>query len=262
VDEGQGQPLVFIHGLGSNLKGWQKTIDGLRGRYRCLALDLPGYGNSSQGPHPFGMSFFAQAILDFIEKLKLEKVVLVGHSMGGQVAMQTVLRSSKNIEKLVLLAPAGFETFSEKEKNFLATMFTPGLIKALPVSQIVRNFKMNFVNMPDDARFMIDDRMALRETRAFDYYSRMIPQCLLGMLKEPVYELLPQILLPTLILFGMEDRLIPSRLVHPLMSTKQVAKRGHQRIPFSELKMVKKAGHFLQWEQAEIVNGHIQTLLT
>ena len=261
VDEGEGQPLLFIHGLGSNLKGWRKTIDGLKQHFRCLAIDLPGYGNSSQGQYSFDMSFFAGAVQDFIKALGLERVVLVGHSMGGQVAMQAVLQNNQRVEKLVLLAPAGFETFNEKEKQFFTTIWTPQLLKAMPVAQIIRNFELNFERMPDDSRFMIEDRLALRRTRAFDDYCHMIPQCLLGMLNEPVYERLPYLLLPTLILYGEKDQLIPNRLVHPSISTKQVAEEGHRRIPFSQLKMIKRAGHFLQWERAREVNAAILSFL-
>ncbi|MEO1262151.1 MAG: alpha/beta fold hydrolase [Bacteroidota bacterium] len=261
VDEGEGQPLLFIHGLGSNLKGWQKTIDGLRQHFRCLAIDLPGYGNSSQGKYPFDMSFFAGVVRDFIAALGLRKVVLVGHSMGGQIAMQTVLQNAKSIEKLVLLAPAGFETFDEKEKRFFATVWTPQLLKAMPVAQIVRNFELNFHDMPDDSRFMIADRLALRQTKAFDHFCRMVPKCLMGMLNEPVYGRLHYILQPTLILYGENDQLIPSQLVHPLMTTRQVAEKGYRRLPASHLEMVKDAGHFLQWERAKEVNAAIFSFL-
>lgn len=261
VDEGQGRPLLFIHGLGSNLKGWWKNIEGLKSRFRCIALDLPGYGKSSKGDFPFSMTFFAESIREFIEKMGLENVVLVGHSMGGQVAMHTVLRSEKNIEKLVLLAPAGFETFIRAERQFFAKLYTPSLLKSISVAQIARNFEINFHRMPADARFMIDDRLSMRKTEEFDHFCRMVSKCLLAMLDESVFDFLPRIQSPTLVLFGKRDFLIPNRMVHPLMSTEQVAKKGSKRIRGSQLRLIEKAGHFLQWERAERVNEEIREFL-
>ena len=259
VDEGQGKcTLLFIHGLGSNLKAWQKTIDSLRAEYRCIALDLPGYGKSAGGDFAYDMQFFAAAVDAFIKKMRLKNVVLVGHSMGGQVALHTVLNKNKNVEKLILLAPAGFETFSDAEKQWFRTIYTPAFLKATPEAQIIKNFELNFHQMPADARFMIDDRLAMRDSAAdYEQYCAMIPKCVLGMLEQPVFERLPEIALPTLVLFGENDALIPNRILHPKLTTLEVAQGGQGRIPGSTLRMIPEAGHFLQWEQAGVVNSVI-----
>jgi pimeloyl-ACP methyl ester carboxylesterase len=262
TDRGAGAvTLLFIHGLGSYLRAWDQNIDQLHKEYRCIAVDLPGYGKSSSGEYAYDMNFFAGAIRQFIDHLQLEKVVLIGHSMGGQIAMQTVLNDSSDIEKLVLLAPAGFETFSEKDRNWLLSVYTPALIKASPEEQIVKNFEINFYKMPDNARFMIEDRLRLRKTAAYDRYCAMLPQCVAGMLNEAVFDQLSTIKLPTLIIYGQEDLLIPNRLLHPDLDTGKVAISGHRAFPNSTLLLLPKAGHFVQWEQADRVNEAIADLL-
>lgn len=262
IDEGKGsRTLLFIHGLGSNLKAWQKNIDFLKKDYRCIALDLPGYGKSSKGEYPFDMTFFAKTVRDLIEKLALTKVVLVGHSMGGQIALHTLLNQEEKIEKLILIAPAGFETFTEEEKAWFQSVFTAAVVKATPEAQIVKNFHLNFHTFPDDAQFMIDDRLLLRKTAAYEPYCKMIPQCVKGMLNEPVFDRLSEITLPTLILFGENDLLIPNKFLHAALTVAQVATSGHERIPDSELKMIPRAGHFVQWEQAEQVNEMVLKFL-
>lgn len=258
IDEGAGPfTLVFVHGLGSYLRAWDQNIEVLRRDFRCIALDLPGYGKSSKGAYEYDMSFFAGAVRQLIDHLELENVILVGHSMGGQIAMHTVLHDPRKIEKLVLLAPAGFEAFSEKESNWLQSVYTSGLIKATPTDQIVKNFELNFYDMPENARFMIDDRMYMRETVEYDRYCEMIPKCVAGMLNEPVVDRLADIALPTLIFFGSADQLIPNRLLHKDLDPGQVAESGHRALPDSKLQMVPEAGHFVQWEQAEWVNREI-----
>ncbi len=260
VDEGQGETtLLFVHGLGSYLKAWTKNIDLLRADYRCIALDLPGYGKSGKGDYAYSMTFFADAIQDFIRKMELKNVILVGHSMGGQISMHLALRDISELQKLILIAPAGFETFTEGERQWFKNIYNAAFIKATPVDQIRRNFEVNFHAMPEDAAFMIEDRLYMRETIEYDAYCEMIPQCVQGMLQEPVFEQLTGIKLPTLILYGANDLLIPNKLLHPAQTTAQVAESGHERIPNSALQLLDACGHFVQWECAARVNEAIRT---
>ncbi len=252
VDEGSGdRTLLFLHGLGSNLQAWQKNIDMLDEEYRCIALDFPGYGKSSKAAYPFGMQFFAETVQAFMDSLDLQQVVLVGHSMGGQVAMHTVLANTDRIDQLILIAPAGFETFTEQERQWFKAIYTADLIRSTTEEQIVRNFQLNFHDMPTDAQFMIDDRMLMRESSEYDYYCEMIPQCVLGMLQEPVYERLPEISVPTLVIYGKNDALIPNKLMHPDLSIEALVNEAGSRIPNARLYLVAEAGHFVQWEQAD-----------
>lgn len=258
-EEGAGETaLIFLHGLGSNHKAWQKNTGILSQHFRCLAIDLPGYGASDKGDFPFDMTFFAQTVRAFADAMQLEKVILVGHSMGSQVAMHCVLQDSSRWEKLVLLAPAGFETFTEQERAWFQMVYTSTVLKATTPEQIRKNFEINFFLFPADAEFMIADRLALRETPAYDGYCTMIPKCVMGMLREPVFDRLPEIQIPTLVLYGEKDYLIPNQLLHKGQTTEQIASSGQSRIPNSSLKMLPQCGHFLQWEASSAVN---QTIL-
>lgn len=262
VEEGKGEEtLVFIHGLGSNLKSWKKNIDNLAEAYRCIALDLPGYGQSSKGGYTYDMSFFANTLSLFIQELKLKKVTLVGHSMGGQVAIHTVLDAPSQIDQLILIAPAGFEQFTESERQWFKTFYTPSFIKSASEAQIIKNFQINFYDMPDDARFMIDDRLYMRQMIEYDHYTEMVPQCVQGMLNQPVFDQLNQLSLPTLIIYGEADQLIPNTFLHPTLTTEAVARSGAEQIPNSQLAFISEAGHFVQWEQYKPVNTIIRRFL-
>jgi len=262
IDEGESKcTLLFLHGLGSYLKAWTKNIEVLKEDYRCIALDLPGYGKSSKKNEVSDMTFFAETVRSFMNELKLKKVILVGHSMGGQVAMHTVLNDDQNIKKLILIAPAGFETFTEKESVWLQSVYNAELIKATTEEQIAKNFEINFFKMPDDARFMIDDRLHMRQTMEYDDYCEMVPKCVKGMLDEPVFECLSNIKIPVLVVYGENDYLIPNKYLHPSLTPIEVAESGQKRIPKSRLKMIPRAGHFVQWEQSEEVNNVILKFL-
>lgn len=257
VDEGQGPVLLFIHGLGSNLQAWYKNLDSLQLTHRCIALDLPGYGKSDDGEYPYSMDFFAETITAFVAQLELKEVTLVGHSMGGQIAMHTVLKNTEEITRLVLVAPAGFETFTPEQQQWFATFVTPAVVKATPDAQIVRNFEMNFFDMPEGARFMIANRMELKASPAYEAYCEMIPQCVNAMLMEPVFDRLSEIQLPTLVVFGENDGLIPNKFLHPGLSVREVAQAGVDEIPQGQLAILPSAGHFVQWEQAAELNSLI-----
>ncbi len=259
IDEGAGpQTLVFLHGLGSYLKGWTKNVAELSRDFRCIALDFPGYGKSSKGNLPYSMTFFARIVRDFIRQLNLQNVVLIGHSMGGQVAATFAVRYPDEVQKLVLIAPAGFETFTETDRVWIRSVYSPTLLKAMPADQIRRNFEINFSRFPDDAGFMVDDRMMMQGTKAYEQYCEMIPRCVNSMIDEPVFDLLPLIQAPSLVLFGENDMLIPNKLLHPGSNPVSIAEAGSRQIPGARLELLRPCGHFAQWECAGAVNRSIR----
>ena len=184
--------------------------------------------------------------------------------MGGQIAQTIAIRKQVELEKLVLVAPAGFEAFTEQDRAWFSQIATAAMVKATPNEMIQQNFNINFSNnqLPEDAAFMFNDRLRLKQNMAhFDRYCEMIPKCIQGMLEAPVFEQLPKINIPTLVFFGQEDYLIPNRILHPGLSPQAVAEAGTKLIPNSELKMLSPCGHFVQWECADEVNKAISEFL-
>lgn len=261
VDEGAGdQTIIFIHGLGSYLKAWEKNIAGLKDYYRCIAIDLPGYGMSGKKPHSGQMRFYAEVIKNLMDELQLENVVLAGHSMGGQIAMMAAINYPDAIIKLILAAPAGFEEFHEGQKQWFREVMTLDAVVKTPIDQIQTNLAYNFYNMPADAGFMITDRIAMRSADDFEHYCYAVVQSVNGMVDEPVIELLHTIEHPVLILFGEFDNLIPNRFLNP-GRTVDIARKGHEKLPNSKLVMIPKCGHFLQFEKYEVFNKEVVDFL-
>lgn len=257
-----GDVIIFIHGLGSNMKAWNKNIPYFANNYRCLTIDLPGYGKSSFGDYDYSMNFYAQTIAEFIEKLGFNKVHVAGHSMGGQIAITLALARPDLVQSLILIAPAGIETFSDQGKSWLMTIFNYQILKSLSDQQIIKNFEINFFQMPEDARFMIEDRFALKNTPAYDDYCKMIPKCITAMLDGPVFHRLGEIDKPTIVLYGNNDALIPNNFLHPHLSTSDIGNMAKNAFKNCELHMIDHAGHFLQWEKASQVNEIIKDFLT
>lgn len=257
VDEGSGpHTIIFIHGLGSYLPAWKKNVAGLSKHYRCIAIDLPGYGKSSKDAHSGQMTYYASVINAFAQELNLGKVTLAGHSMGGQISMVTSLYYPERVEKLILAAPAGFESFTEGQKEWFRKVMTVRGVANTSVEDIISNLAYNFYRLPKDAQFMITDRIAMRSASDFEAYCYAVVQSVKGMVDQPMAAQLEKIKHPTLIIFGKYDNLIPNRFLNP-GTTEKIARIGAEKIPDNKLVMVPKAGHFVQFEKADVFNQEV-----
>ncbi len=261
VDEGKGkETILMIHGLGSYLPAWKKNISELSKYYRVIAVDLPGYGKSSKLPHSGLMSFYAGVIAEFIQKLDLGPVNLAGHSMGGQISMVLALEKPELVKRLILVDPAGFEAFTAGQRNWFKDVMTPNLVRLTTVDAIETNLASNFYRMPDDARFMIEDRIAMRDASDFEAYCLAVARSVHGMVEEPVLEKLTRIKMPTLIFFGENDMLIPNRYLNPGFTSK-IANTGAGLIKGSKLVMVPKCGHFMMFEKPDVFNTETRSFI-
>jgi pimeloyl-ACP methyl ester carboxylesterase len=255
-------PLLFIHGLGSYMRGWDKNFDVLSASRPCFRIDLLGYGKSSKADYESGMAFYAHSIKQFCDKLKLKKVILVGHSMGGQISITTALLYPELVEKLILIDPAGFETFNEASKQAMKNVTTAALIQTTPDDRIRQNFAINFhKGLPDDAQFMVNDRFSMKHSPEFATYCQIVARNVHQMLNEPVFPKLKNIQQATLVFFGEKEALIPNRYLNPSLNTEGVAQTATKEIPKAELVMLPDAGHFAMWEQADLVNQKILLFL-
>lgn len=253
--------LLFIHGLSSNLEAWSNNISRLQENYTCYALDLPGFGKSSKVDAPYTPSFYAKVVRRFMENQKLDHVILVGHSMGGQAALKFTELYPELVEKLILIAPAGIETFSGQEAQFLKNAFTEDFVKSTSEAQIEKNYALNFYKAPKEVEIMIEDRKNIREASDFYQHVQAIVLSVHGMLDEPVFDDLKAISKPTLVIFGSKDYLIPNKYLHPNSTTKEIGQLAIENIKEAQLEMVDDAGHFVQFEKSEEVNTLINSFL-
>lgn len=102
--DGDGKPIVLIHGAWSNHSWWRPIIDLLSKRYMTVAVDVRGHGNSTKLEKPFSVEGFAEDLHFMLEELGFVEVVLMGHSMGGMISMQYALDHPERVRGLVLVA--------------------------------------------------------------------------------------------------------------------------------------------------------------
>jgi pimeloyl-ACP methyl ester carboxylesterase len=107
VEAGDGPPMLAVHGLGATKGSFLPSVVALSDRFRVIALDLPGFGDSDK---PIGASydpeFFAAACGDLLDALDLPHVHLLGNSLGGRIALEIALRHPDRVDRIALLAPS------------------------------------------------------------------------------------------------------------------------------------------------------------
>jgi pimeloyl-ACP methyl ester carboxylesterase len=180
--------------------------------------------------------------------------------MGGQIAITTRLLYPDVVQGLILVAPAGFEYFHKGQRQWFRDVMPLDAVKKTTAEAIQNNLASNFYRLPEDADFMITDRMAMRAATDFDAYCYAVSQSVKGMADGPVLNYLQDIKVPTLIFFGEKDNLIPNRFLNP-GRTVDVAKVGAEKIAGSKLVMVPKCGHFLMFEKYDVFNREVKDFL-
>ncbi len=252
VDVGTGpQTLILIHGLASNLGFWRYNIPALAEHYRVIAIDLPGYGRSEKSAeYDYSLSFQAATIRDLIDELGLEHVTLVGQSMGGQIAMITALQYPEAVDRLVLVDPAGIESFLPGEGKWLRGVYSIEAIRKTPEDAIRRNLALNFNDWHDRLEWMVEERVRLAKTDEFDLFADAVVKSVGAMLDEPTTPYLDRIEQPTLIVYGEDDGLIPNPYLHPGFP-ERVFEEGAERIPNATLEEIDDAGHLSMIERPE-----------
>lgn len=97
---------VFLHYFGGSANTWQPVIDVLEDHYRCIAVDMLGFGQSPAPQKPSTIADHCEAVLQVLEPLNLKRIILVGHSMGGKVALAIAARQVVGLQKIMLVAPS------------------------------------------------------------------------------------------------------------------------------------------------------------
>ena len=261
IDEGRGErTLILVHGLASNAGFWRYNIADLAKDYRVIAVDLPGYGRSSKGDYPYGMQFYADQILALMNELEIEKAVLTGHSMGGQIGITFALAYPDRIDALVLAAPAGIEPFDRGAGDWLKSVITINGVMSTPEDAIRRNLSGNFYRFSSKWEWMVEERTRMAKAAEMREFAYTVTRSVDAMLDEPTTDLLPDLRVPVLIVHGRYDGLIPNPYLNPGRPA-DVFRAGQQAIAGSVLVEIDKAGHMLQIEQPEAFNQAIRNYL-
>ena len=229
-------PVILIHGAGGTHLSWPAEIRRLPNQ-RILAVDLPGHGKST-GLGKQSIQDYTRSLLDFMDALKLPRAVLVGHSMGGAIALDTALRFPDRVVGLGLIATNARLRVAQSILDFLA--HPTGSRQAI---QAIVDWSHG--PQASESLKLISSRQ-LMNTRPTVLAGDMVACNEFNLIR-----FLPDIEKPTLIVCGTEDRMTPLRFSQAMAV----------QIPNAALQTVENAGHMVMLEEPRRVAGILTVFL-
>ncbi len=223
---GTGEPLVLIHGLGGSRGWWVRNVGVLCEHFTVYNLDLPGFGQMRRHPTPFSVLHAVTWLEAFLDTMRLERVSLVGHSMGGLISAIFAAERPERLDRLVLAAPA-IQLPSRRVMGYVRPLLRETL-------QLERSFW----------RILLWDGL-----RAGFPTTLRAARDLLGYVLQ---DELSRIEAPALLIWGERDPLVPPEIGSDLQ----------QKIRDSRLCVLKDAGHVLMYDHADDFNKAVLEFLT
>lgn len=219
TEAGSGELIVLVHGLGTDASAWDRVVPALAEKHRVITVDLPGYSLRSVVDRVPHVTELADGLDARLAELGITSAVFVGHSFGGAVSLLTAQRHPARCAGLVLVAPGGFGTDLNPLIPLIGTRFGPRLMRSLYGPRASRAIARVAARVEGrsgrDSRVRIAELMEtydrLRTEGARDQFRTSVQQSLALNSEADRAELTkidPSI--PILILWGREDRVLPS----------------------------------------------------
>jgi pimeloyl-ACP methyl ester carboxylesterase len=221
---GQGFPILILHGWGGSSDSWLKISEIFSQDFKIICPDLPGFGKSQKPPRIWGNEDYCDFVFKFANELKIEKFYLIGHSFGGGLAAKFVVKYPEKVRALILCDAAIFR----KKRRW-------------SLRQLIAHFlaKLNFIlGIPFFEKYVypIARKIVYKIAGVYDYYvikDGIMKKTFGKVVNEDLSYLLPQIKLPTLIVWGEKDSKV-------LLEDAFLIQKS---IPNSKLEIIKKIGH-------------------
>jgi pimeloyl-ACP methyl ester carboxylesterase len=242
-DEGVGEVLLLIHGMGGSSKTWSAVIPMLAMKYRVIAPDLLGHGQSDKPRGDYSVGAFAVLLRDLLDALDIPQVTIIGHSLGGGIAMQFAHQHRQYCKRIVLISSGGFGGDVGRALRLLSL---PGSELVLPViasrPAVLAGNALRAL-MGSSNRFQASPSLSNRDNRqAFLRTLRSVVD-FRGQAVSALNRLCSNAVLPALIISGDQDRVIPV----------EHARAAHRTMPNSRLNIIPGVHHHPPTERPETV---------
>lgn len=243
LDSGSGPAVLFVHGLLGSHRNWAHLIDRLDDTHRVIVPDLFGHGASAKPVGDYSLGAHAGTLRDLLDRLGVERVTLVGHSLGGGISLEFCYLFPERVERLVLVGSGGL---GREVSPLLRSATLPGAEWVLPV--IASGWLLNRVHSVGRALSKAgwrpgSDLTAIWQgfTSLGDADSRRAFLATTRAVVDPggqsvsARDFLPDVIgMPTLVVWGTRDRMIPA----------WHATTAHSAIPGCRVELFEGAGHF------------------
>lgn len=248
-DMPNGKTIMLFHGKNFNGYYWHGVIDFLKNNgYRVIVPDQIGWGKSSIADIHYSFHFLAENNLKLLDALKIDKVNILGHSMGGMLAARFTLMYPGRVEKLILENPIGLEDY----KTFVPYTSFPELVQTelAATYESIKKYQMTYYPewKPEYEQYAIAQAEPLHKSNYEDaaYVNALTYQMIY---EQPVVYELQNIKVPTLLIIGLEDRTvvgknkIPKEMQSQYGNYPELGKKTQALIPNSQLLEFPGIGH-------------------
>jgi 3-oxoadipate enol-lactonase len=248
IEEGDGEPVVLIHGLAGDHTAWLPQVAALKDRYRVIAFDNPGSGDSSLVSEPAGTADLADATLGLMDQLGIDAAQIIGRSMGGAVAQHMALKAPDRVRSMAFAAsfarldPLGAQVIANLQQLL---EWRPSWAEWAPHAVYLFVAPSFFNSNPE----LIEKITALvsGEDRDMVSYSNLATACL----EHDVLERLGEIQAPTLVMGGRYDPICSMTAQNWMM----------EKLPNAEFTLFEESSHFFLMEEAAKAMSTIETWL-
>lgn len=245
---GEGPALVLLHGFLCDSRCWRRQLAGLSNTFEVVAWDAPGAGSSSDPPEEFTITDWARCLADFLDVLGIRRAYLLGLSWGGMLA-QELYRLHPETALALILA----DTYAGWKGSLGASVAEQRLAKCVRDSSLAPE---EFVPLWVPVQFFTEaaphDLTEEMSAVVADFHPLGFRLMAKSLAETDTRDLLPKIEVPTLLLWGGDDRRSPM----------SVAEQFRDAIPNAELAVLGNAGHVSNMEQPEEFNAHVRRFLT
>ncbi|MDR1197966.1 MAG: alpha/beta hydrolase [Prevotellaceae bacterium] len=203
-DTGKGKAIVLLHGYLETMEVWENTITELSKKFRVIAFDLPGHGFSGFSKDATTVEFMADCIKSLLDKLNVPECFIVGHSMGGYVALAFAKKYSETAKALCLFSSTPNADTEQKklDRDREIELIKAGKLELILKTSIARGFADMNVKKFDEEIFAIEDTATISDTDG-------ITACLQAMkMREDMNDFMKTIQHKTLFIFGKYDNYI------------------------------------------------------
>jgi pimeloyl-ACP methyl ester carboxylesterase len=258
VSAGRGPATLLIHGLGGFAESWRATMAALEPHARVIAFDLPGFGQSAKPRRAYTLDFFARAAAALLRDLGVDRVRLVGHSLGAGVAVAFALAYPERVDRLALLSAAipGFPLRPSWVFRLLAVRGVGEVLSRLvtPGACLAALERCVVTPCPEALAFLVEHQYPARAARDGQAAYLATLRGIKGDFTTAAvgYRVgLAEWNRPTLLIHGREDPVVPAHHV-------EAAARTFPRV---DLRWLDRCGHFPHLEQPAAVHGWLSEFL-
>jgi len=233
ADAGEGPPVVFLHGLAGNATHWVHVAPRLTPTRRVICVDLPACGESEAPRGPLSVRLCAEQVHLLLDRLAIERAAIVGHSLGGLVAVELAFLAPGRVSHLVLLGPAGLRPPSPWLRAAGHLLLRPPLLCRLlpPVWKGIVH--LAFVERNERTREFVRGIEETCRPEDLRGIARAIADLRRDFLDRDFLDLLPRLAPPTLLVWGSADPWTPARTLRAAAArmrratTHEIPRCGH-----------------------------------